>query len=69
MPFGLSWWAYTFFSAAMASAGLRFHELAGSPATGLIAGGLLIAASAIIALVAAATLGALLSGRLFQPDG
>ncbi len=69
VPFGLSWWAYTFPSAAMASAGLRFHELTGSPSTGLIAGGLLIAASAIIALVAAATLGALLSGRLFRPDG
>ncbi len=69
VPFALSWWAYTFPSAAMASACLSFHELMATPATGALAGVALIASSAIIALVAAATLGALLSGRLFLPDG
>ena len=69
VPFALSWWAYTFPSAAMAAACLRFHELAATPATAALAGVALVASSAIIALVAAATLGALLSGRLFQPDG
>ena len=69
VPFALSWWAYTFPSAAMASACLRFHELAGTPATALLAGGALVAASALIAMVAAATLGALMAGRLFVPDG
>ena len=69
VPFALSWWAYTFPSAAMAAACMRFHELTGTAATGYLAGGALAVATAIIALVSATTLGALLSGRLFLPDG
>ncbi len=67
-PFAMSWWAYTFPSAAMASAGLRFHEIVSAPATALLSAGLLVLSTAIIALVAAATLTALLGGRLFVPD-
>lgn len=69
VPFALSWWAYTFPSAAMASACLRFHELVATPVTGLLAGAALLTASALTAMVAAATLGALMGGRLFAPDG
>lgn len=69
VPFALSWWAYTFPSAAMASAALRFHELATTMATAILAGGLLILSTAIIAKVAASTLGAVFAGRLFLPDG
>ena len=68
VPFALSWWAYTFPSAAMASACLRFHEMVSAPATALLSAGMLILSTAIIALVAAATIGALFAGRLFLPD-
>ena len=64
----MSWWAYTFPSAAMASAGLRFHEIVSAPATAWLSAGLLVLSTAIIALVAAATLSALLGGRLFLPE-
>jgi len=68
VPFALSWWAYTFPSAAMASACLRFHELVSAPATALLSAGILVLSTAIIAQVAAVTIGALIAGRLFLPD-
>lgn len=68
LPFAVSWWAFTFPSAALALAGLRYAQLAPSPVTQTLAGVLLLAASAIIAAVFGRTLVALLRGDLFLPD-
>lgn len=68
LPFAVSWWAFTFPSAAMAVAGQRCHALMGTGTTAVIAAVLLAAATLIIAVVAARTVQALLAGRLFVPE-
>ncbi len=68
VPFAVSWWAFTFPSAAMAIAALRYHELVPGTPTLILAAILLLAASAIIALVTVRTVGALLGGTLFVPE-
>lgn len=68
LGFAVGWWAYTFPSAALAGAGLVWHADAGSAASGILASALLLASTAIIAMVAVRTLLALFSGRLFAPE-
>ena len=65
VPFALSWWAYTFPSAAMAVAALRYHMAVGSDWTAAIAVVLLVAATIIILGVAWRTLRALFAGTLY----
>lgn len=69
LPFAMSWWGWTFPTAAFAAAALaagRAHPAAWqAPLLWL----LLLAASAILALVAAATLRAAAQGHLLQPEG
>lgn len=68
LAYAVGWWAYTFPSAALAGAGLIWHADAGSAASGVLASALLLAATAIIAMVAVRTVLALFSGRLFAPE-
>lgn len=68
LPFAVSWWAFTFPSAAMAIAALRYYELTPAMPTAAIATVTLAAATAIIALVALRTIQALVAGRLFVPE-
>jgi tellurite resistance protein len=67
-PFALSWWAYTFPSAAFALATIRYHAAVGGPVSSVLAHGLLLIATAIVFLVLARTLLALVAGRLFVPE-
>jgi tellurite resistance protein len=68
-PFAMSWWGWTFPSAAFASAlqvAARSHPAAWQkPLLWLV----LLAASCIVAVVASATLRRLLDGRLLVPEG
>ncbi|MFC7335103.1 SLAC1 anion channel family protein [Rhodocista pekingensis] len=77
LPFAVSWWAFTFPSAALALACLRLAELHGTVQGGVLQGpawaaGLaavtLLLATVIVATVAARTLMALLGGTLFSPE-
>ena len=68
VPFFVSWWAYTFPSAAMAIAGLLYHQLVPGAATSILAVGLLLIATIIVGIVAARTLAALVSGSLIVPE-
>lgn len=65
MPFALSWWAFTFPSAAMAGATLYYDQAVGSAWSGAIAAVVLAAATLVIFGVAARTIQALFAGRLF----
>ncbi|MEM8586433.1 MAG: SLAC1 anion channel family protein [Pseudomonadota bacterium] len=65
VPFAISWWAYTFPSAAMAVAALEYHLAVGSDWTAAIAAVLLAAATLIILGVAWRTLRALFDGTLY----
>ncbi len=65
VPFAISWWAYTFPSAAMAVAALEYHLAVGSDWTAAIAAVLLAAATLIILGVAWRTLRALFGGTLY----
>ena len=69
--FALSWWAYTFPTAALAAAGLVYHQSLGSAATtasAVLAALLLLAATIIIGLVALQTCIAVADRRLFGSD-
>lgn len=68
-PFAMSWWGWTFPSAAFAAAAIQAAAAhpAAWPAPLLWA--LLAGASAILAIVAAGTLRAAAAGRLLQPEG
>jgi tellurite resistance protein len=69
IPFAMSWWGWTFPTAAFATALLvaaRAHPAAWQAPLLWLA---LLAASAILALVAAATLRAAAQGHLLQPEG
>ncbi|NBC32418.1 MAG: C4-dicarboxylate ABC transporter [Alphaproteobacteria bacterium] len=68
VPYAVGWWAYTFPSAALAGAGLIWHADSGGTASAALASVLLLAATAIIAMVVARTVRALFSGRLFAPE-
>jgi len=65
IPFAISWWAYTFPSAAMAVAALEYHLAVGSDWTAAIAAVLLAAATLIILSVTWRTLRALFGGTLY----
>jgi tellurite resistance protein len=64
LPFALSWWAFTFPSAALACAMTQVHTQLPSPATQALALASLAFATAIIAWVTLRTLTALAAGRL-----
>lgn len=68
MPFALSWWAWTFPTAAFAMSTLAFANDHPHSAWTLAAWALLMVSSAIVALVAAMTLREAWSGRLLQPE-
>lgn len=68
VPFAVSWWAFTFPSAALTVAVCDYAARTGSPALTLLAWVLLAAATVIIALVFARTLKALIGGHLFVPE-
>jgi tellurite resistance protein len=65
LPFALSWWAFTFPSAALAGTLLTYQELVPGPVPELAALAALAFATAIIALVTLRTLGTLVTGKLF----
>ncbi len=68
LPYAVSWWAYTFPSASLAGAALHYHALIGGWGSTVLAVVILLAATAIIALVAVRTVAALVQGRLFVPE-
>ncbi len=68
LSFFVSWWAYTFPSAALAIACLAYHEHLASAGSQVLAIVVLLAASAIITLVAVRTAAVLIAGKLFVPD-
>lgn len=68
VPFAVSWWAFTFPSAALAAATIDYAARTGSPALAAVAWALLAAATAIIATVFVRTLRALVGGHLFVPE-
>ena len=65
LPFALSWWAFTFPSAALSCAMTHVHTQVPSPATYALAVAVLAVATAIIAWVTLRTIAALVAGRLF----
>ena len=69
VPFAMSWWGTTFPSAAFAVATLGFAHAHPSAAMAAASWLILIAATAIVAGVSAATLKAAASGHLLQPEG
>lgn len=68
LPYAVSWWAYTFPSASLAGAALHYHALIGGWGSTVLAVVILLAATAIIALVAVRTVAALVQGRIFVPE-
>jgi tellurite resistance protein len=68
LPFGLSWWAFTFPSASMTIASMIYHDFMPGPVTAALAAGFLAATTVIISLVAARTVAAVISGELFIPE-
>ncbi len=68
VPFFISWWAYTFPSAAMAIAAIAYHGQVAGPGSLVCAIACLTLTSAIVLTVFARTLWALAEGRLFVPE-
>lgn len=68
MPFALSWWAWTFPTAAFAMSTLAFANDHPHPAARAAAWALLLLASAIVTLVAGLTVREIWAGRLLQPE-
>lgn len=68
VPFALSWWAYTFPSAALALASVRYHAAVGGPVSLAMACVLMTLATIIVFMVLIRTLTALVQGRLFVPE-
>ena len=68
VPFAISWWAYTFPSAAVALALLRYLQSVGGTVPRLLAIVALLVATAIVGVVTVRTLAALLGRRLFVPQ-
>ncbi len=65
LPFALSWWAFTFPSAALSCAMTHVHTEIPGPATQALAFAALAFATVVIAWVTLRTLAALVAGRLF----
>lgn len=68
VPFGMTWWAYTFPMDAIAMATLEYGRLAPSAALRGLGMLLLMMATLIVVVVLARTSVALAKGRLFEPD-
>ncbi|MCE7999778.1 MAG: hypothetical protein HEP70_13040 [Rhodobiaceae bacterium] len=70
LSFQMSWWAFTFPSAALAGAALKRHVLMNDPdvSTGILAVGLLLVATLIIGFVSWCTLRALFSNKVPPED-
>lgn len=68
IPFSVSWWAYTFPSAAMAIAALRYHDLVDNSVSMVIAIAMLLIATVLIVLVSLCTARAIFKGYIFIPD-
>ncbi len=68
-PFAMSWWGWTFPSAAFASALQQAARAHPEPWQAPLLWLVLLAVSGIVALVAGATLQRLLDGRLLVPEG
>lgn len=68
VPFAVSWWAFTFPSAALAAATIDYAARTGSAGLSLVAWALLAAATVIIVTVFLRTLRALIGGHLFVPE-
>ncbi|WP_181905386.1 SLAC1 anion channel family protein [Aestuariispira insulae] len=66
LPFGMSWWAYTYPTAALATACLHYHDQTGSLLSGWLAGLTLLLASLATLVVTACTLNAFAQGHLFR---
>ena len=69
VPFAMSWWAWTFPSAAFAIAALLFAQAWPTPWGGVACWIVLLAVSAVVAIVSTATLRAALAGHLLAPEG
>ncbi|MDK9698155.1 MAG: SLAC1 anion channel family protein [Siculibacillus sp.] len=69
VPFAISWWGYTFPSAAFSVATTGFGHSHPSVAIAVVSWLVLVATTAIIATVAVATLKAAVSGHLLMPEG
>ena len=68
VPFAMSWWAYTFPSAALALAAVRYHGAVGGIFSSTLANVLLVLATLIVFVVLLRTVMALVSGRIFVPE-
>jgi len=68
LPFAVSWWAYTFPLDALALATLQYAGLRPGFGTTVLAGAVLAAATAIVAVVLARTGQAMAHGKLFVPE-
>ena len=62
-PVSVAWWSYTFPSAALATAVVRYRQQMLGPGPAALAWGVLGMASVVVAIVAVASLGTLLGGR------
>ena len=69
VPFAVSWWAYTFPLDALTIATLEYHERTGAEGLAPVCWTALVLTTAIVVLVFARTLGALVGGKLFVPEG
>ncbi|MCB2099871.1 MAG: SLAC1 anion channel family protein [Rhodobacterales bacterium] len=69
LPFSIAWAAYTFPTASMAAAALRYHGLTGGAVSGAIALVLLGLATVIITAVILRSLKAIAAGQMFLPEG
>ena len=67
-PFAMSWWGWTFPSAAFATASLQAGAAHPFPGMALLLWPVLLATSAIIGIVCWATARAALGGALFRPE-
>jgi tellurite resistance protein len=63
LPVSVAWWSYTFPSAALATAVLRYRQQMLGPGPAALAWGALGMASVVVAIVAVASLGTLLASR------
>lgn len=68
VPFAVSWWAFTFPSAALAVATMEYAARTGSPGLMSLAWVILAAATGIIVTVFIRTLRAMIGGHLFVPE-
>jgi tellurite resistance protein len=66
-PVSVTWWTYTFASAAFATAVIRYRQQVLGPGPAVLAWGALAMASVVVATVAVGSLGALLATRSPAP--